>query len=450
MENTCGADGPDMQILLDVLRETWGVTQHMAPYLLFGFAAAGLLAAWVSPRWLERHLGGSGPGPVIKATLFGIPLPLCSCGVVPIAFSLRRHGATRGATASFLLSTPQTGVDSILATYAMFGPLFAIYRPLVALATGLLGGGLVEALGERDSVRSPAEAPAAGGEKESPKKGWARLREAVRYGLVSLPGDIALPLVIGLVISGLLAVLVPEDLIARHLGRGILPMLLLMAAGVPLYVCATASVPVAASFLALGASPGAALAFLVVGPATNAATIAVVWRVLGRRTAALYLAAVVGIALGAGLLLDLLVSWTARTAPQLVPGCHVADEPGWLAAASGAALLALLAHAWWSRRFRRSRKDRPDGGRPAGAEEDERKGALGEPPRRTRLELRVEGMRCSHCQSTVLEALSEIDGVTSARVDLAAGRATVEGRDLDTAAVVRTVEAAGYRAHEAV
>src|SRR5208283_5713248 len=131
--------------------QCWLVLLEMAPYLLFGFALAGLMSIWISPEWTERHLGGTGLGPVIKATLLGIPLPLCSCSVIPVAASMRRHGASRAAATAFLLSTPQTGVDSIAVTYALLGPIFAVFRPIAALISGVLGGALVLAFGQANS-----------------------------------------------------------------------------------------------------------------------------------------------------------------------------------------------------------------------------------------------------------------------------------------------------------
>jgi uncharacterized membrane protein YraQ (UPF0718 family) len=139
----------------DFARETWLLTAEMSSFLLLGFAVAGLLSVFISPAWLERHLGGGGLAPVFKASLFGVPLPLCSCGVIPVSASLRQHGASRAATTAFLLSTPQTGVDSIMVTWSMLGPLFAIFRPVIALLTGLLGGSLVQAVVSDRSQGSP-------------------------------------------------------------------------------------------------------------------------------------------------------------------------------------------------------------------------------------------------------------------------------------------------------
>ena len=274
-----------------IAQESWGVLGQMAPYLLFGFVIAGALSVWVSPAWVERRLGGQGLRGVFLASLLGVPLPLCSCGVIPVSASIRRHGAGRGATTAFLISTPQTGVDSIAVTYAMFGWLYAVFRPLAALATGMVGGVLAQ-LVEPDGAKPDGHrsAPSPCREACCTTDGGSRAIQAVRYGLVTLPRDIGLPLLIGVVIAGAIGALVPPQALQPYLGGGVVAILLAMAAGLPIYVCATASVPLAAGLMHLGASPGAALAFLIAGPATNAATLSVVWKLLGRRTVAVYLA----------------------------------------------------------------------------------------------------------------------------------------------------------------
>ena len=189
--------------------ESWAVLGEMAPYLLFGFLMAGVLSVCISPEFVERHLGGRGFGPVVKAALFGVPLPLCSCGVIPVAASFRRHGASRAATTSFLLSTPQTGVDSIAITYALLGAAFAIYRPIIALATGLLGGLLVMLFGRSKRNGGPAddqppECHDSCCSEEGPKRNivW----RALEHGFITLPRDIGWPLLIGVVFAGAIGV----------------------------------------------------------------------------------------------------------------------------------------------------------------------------------------------------------------------------------------------------
>jgi uncharacterized membrane protein YraQ (UPF0718 family)/copper chaperone CopZ len=447
-----------IDLITRILTESWLVFGEMAPYLWLGFLVAGLLSVWVSAEWMERHLGGRGMGPVFKASLFGVPLPLCSCGVIPVSASLRRHGASRGATTAFLLSTPQTGVDSILVTHAMLGPLFAIYRPLVALLTGVLGGGLVSALDE-----SPAERTAAEGNGEiaaqtkcnddccsaDPRQGtW---RRALKYGLITLPRDIGTALLIGVLIAGALSALVPPGSLTAYLGSGLVSILLLMVAGVPLYVCATASVPIAAGFMHMGASPGAALAFLIAGPATNAATITTVLRVMGRRTTVIYLLTVALSAVGCGLLLNWIAPRAAAAIPQLTIHTHGTSTGGLLFHLVAIAMLLVLLNAYldgaWSRRRaeRAGSQSAPLVGPATPGEGPAQDGQVQDSPAQV-VQLAITGMNCSHCSESVRRAINDCSGVDSVDVDLDRSRATIRGTNLDPDAMVQIVSSLGYQA----
>ena len=286
-----------------IITEFWMTVAKMSPYLLFGFFVAGLLSVLISARLVREHLGGSGIWPVIKASIFGVPLPLCSCGVIPVAMSLRKQGAGKAATVAFLLSTPQTGVDSVLVTLSLLGPVFMLFRPVVALITGALGGLMIN-LFDTDKKELPNIIRQT---ENSPEKQRSRLAEIFNHGFVTLPKDIGPAMLLGLVVAALISALVPDDYFAgRLIGTGFIAMLIMMFLGIPVYVCATASVPIAAALIAKGLSPGAALVFLMTGPATNAATFVTIWKVLGRKTALLYIITVVICALGAGMALDVM------------------------------------------------------------------------------------------------------------------------------------------------
>ncbi len=326
-------------MLIEVGMAVRGTAIEMAPYLLFGFFVAGLLSVVVSPELVEKHLGGHGMWPIVKASLFGIPLPLCSCGVIPVAASLRRHGASAGATASFLLSTPQTGVDSVMVSLSLLGPVFAIFRPLFAFVTGIVGGTIVQSAddsaGNSTEIEPCVDSCCQVGHSES------RLRRALRHGFVTLPGDIAKPLLIGLVVAGAVSAVIHPSFLPEVLGTGMLAMIVMMALGIPVYVCATASVPVAAALMMKGITPGAALVFLMTGPATNAATVATIWKMLGRRAAVTYLAVVAFTALGAGMLLD----YVFKVGDFTSGGFSVLMLPEWVRVASAAVLVVLLGMA---------------------------------------------------------------------------------------------------------
>jgi uncharacterized membrane protein YraQ (UPF0718 family) len=289
-----------------IVFDFWATVAEMSPYLLFGFFVAGLLSVFVSQRLVERHLGGRGILPVLKASLFGVPLPLCSCGVIPVSMSLHKHGASKGSTISFLLSTPQTGVDSIFVTLSLLGPVFAVFRPLAALATGVIGGCLVNAF-DRDGKNGGPVPPkctdqCCGGAENH------KITRGLKYGFVTLPADIGRAMLAGLLIAAAISALVPDGFFAEKLGTGIFAMVVMMFLGMPVYVCATASVPVAASLMLKGLTPGAALVFLMTGPATNAASFVTIWKILGRRTALIYLLTVAGCALAGGILLDFITT----------------------------------------------------------------------------------------------------------------------------------------------
>jgi uncharacterized membrane protein YraQ (UPF0718 family) len=285
----------------------WATALEMSPYLLFGFFIAGLLSVLISPKIVERHLGGRGVWPVLKASLFGVPLPLCSCGVIPVTMSLHKHGASRASAISFLLSTPQTGVDSILVTYSLLGPVFAIFRPIAAFITGIIGGIFVN-LFDKVPPQAPNNNKNSTDECCRPATSISRIWQGFRYGFITLPRDIAGALVVGLVIAAFITALVPDDFFAEILPSGFLAMLIMLALGIPVYVCASASVPIAAAMMLKGLGPGAAFVFLVSGPATNAASIVTIWKILGRKTAIIYLLTVIVCALAGGLLLDLIIS----------------------------------------------------------------------------------------------------------------------------------------------
>jgi uncharacterized membrane protein YraQ (UPF0718 family) len=292
-----------METAVSIIVKSWDVMAIMAPYLLLGFFVAGVLGAFVPVSFIENHLGKRGIWQIMKASLLGVPIPLCSCSVIPVTASLRRHGATKGAAISFLTSTPQTGVDSIAATWGLLGPVFATFRVVVAFITGVLCGVMVEAF------TPPGEDSANGCDDEhcpscNPKKGAHRWGQVFTYGFGVLPRDIGRALLGGIIVSGLLGALVPADFFTRYLSSEWLSMLAVLCLGIPLYVCSTGSIPIALAMIGMGLSPGAALVFLITGPATNAATIATVLKTMGRQVVAIYLITLAGCSLAAGWLLN--------------------------------------------------------------------------------------------------------------------------------------------------
>lgn len=298
-----------------------------APWLMLGLLVAGLMKALVPTELLSRHLGKSNYSAAIKAALLGAPLPLCSCGVIPAAMGLRRSGASKAATTSFLISTPETGVDSISITYAMLGPFMAIIRPIAAIVSAIAAGVWVSIYEQHEqtkssccSSKSEPETTSCCSSKSKPEpettsccssssskeetsccssKAIAptnsiikQLIAGVRFTFVDLIRDISLWLLIGLGLAAVIKTFVPIETLTAW-GDGLLAFIVMAAIGVPMYICATASTPIAAGLLFSGVSPGAILVFMLVGPATNIATIGLVKKELGNHALTAYLSSVV-------------------------------------------------------------------------------------------------------------------------------------------------------------
>ncbi|TGC11135.1 SO_0444 family Cu/Zn efflux transporter [Methanolobus halotolerans] len=320
--------------LMGIALESWNLFLEMAPYLFLGFTIAGLLHISIPEGQIIKYLGSSAGKfrSALNASLLGIPIPLCSCGVVPTALSLQKRGATKGATLSFLISTPETGVDSISITYALLDPIITVFRPFATLITALSAGIAENFLG-REEVRAPEDRTTEkiinlddnllqvqpvtacndtscscqalpGTEKKLSVT--ERLKEGFRYAYFELLGDISKWLLFGIVVAGIISYAVPYELVQTYLGGGIASMVLMLLVGIPLYICATTSTPLAAALIAKGMSPGTAFVFLLAGPATNAATITMVTKFLGKRSAAIYLVTIAVCSLIFGLILDLI------------------------------------------------------------------------------------------------------------------------------------------------
>ncbi len=359
-----------------VLSETLRILNEMSVYLLIGFLFAGLLHVAMQ-RWqnLTRLLAGNNVRSVVLSALFGAPLPVCSCGVLPAALALRKNGASKGAATSFLISTPETDIVSILLTYTLLGPLMAVIRPVTAVLTAITAGVLVninerrhpevapgEAAGDASACTDECGADHAYIEISGPPAAGARRHWVVRslhYGFVEFFDDIIGWVVFGVVVGGLITALIPADLLAGRAGGSLLTMLLMLVIGIPMYICAAASTPIAAGLIAVGLSPGAALIFLLAGPAASIASITVVTRFMGRRTVITYLATIAAFSLAAGLLLNWLIA--AGSSPLIArataPG-GATFPPAVNSAAS--ALLVLLSLVsfyrtrmaiWWTQRL---------------------------------------------------------------------------------------------------
>lgn len=374
-------------------------------------------------------------------------MPLCSCGVIPVTLSLRDKGASNGATASFLTSTPQTGVDSFLATYAMLGPVFAVYKLFVSFFSGIFVGLAVELFGGEDrrnrhrpppalsraapapfsSMRSPALNPkgaAASAPAQQPT--WT---ESFRYGLVTMPGDIAGALLLGFILAGVISALAPADLLSLIPGGAVTAILIAPAITVPLYICSTGSIPLALALVHSGLPIGAALVLLVAGPATSIATITTMRKVLGGRQTAVYVAGVI------------VTAWTAAFVYEQVFGNagltgihemeHIMDLPLWKHL-SGIALIALLVVPFIRSKFRTSKPQL------------EAKPLLDAQT----ATIEVSGMTCSHCEKSVRDGLASLPFVKQIlSVDRNRNQAILQGDNFDESAIRQKLESLGFDYH---
>ena len=336
--------------LLLFLTDTWHVFTDAAPYVLFGFFAAGIIKAVLPDDAVARHLGGGSFAAVIKASLLGIPLPLCSCGVIPAAISLRKQGAGRGPSAAFLVSTPESGVDSIAITWALLDPVMTIVRPVAAFLTGTLTGVLINLLPEEPSSLTvdPAACacPDSGCGEHAPASLRHRLSQGVQYAFGELLKDIGGWLLIGVVIAGLVTTLVPDGFFALLFEHQAASLFLMLIVGIPLYMCASASTPIAAALVLKGLSPGAALVFLLAGPATNAATLTVVARFWGRKATVVYLGAIAFCSLVFGWLVNQLYFWLGLDINRWLTSSAAHEVSLW-GHLMAIVLLLLIGRAYW-------------------------------------------------------------------------------------------------------
>jgi uncharacterized protein len=395
--------------VMDFMLSLWNTAQELAPWLFLGAAISALMHRFLPPGFIRRHL--SGYGGVLKAVGLGVPLPLCSCGVIPAGIGLKKDGASDGSSIAFLISTPQTGVDSVLVSAAFLGWPFALFKVGSAALTGIVGGGLVELTSRGKPETETAAEETSGGAISQPS--WKAAGEHGIQLLRSIWGW----LLFGMLLSAAIEALVPGSMLSA-LPAG-WSSLAALAVSVPLYVCATASVPIAAALVAGGLPLGAALVFLMAGPATNAATIGAVRKEFGGRATAIYLSTVVIGSMGLGTCFDFLL------APAAVEGHAGMDHQTWWGTLSAALLgLSICAFAIEEALHRM----KVGIGREAGA-----------------LSVEVEGMSCQGCVRKLERMLGENAEIEEAEVQLSPGRAVVQG-SISQEALIRLVSEAGFEA----
>jgi len=397
-----------MDIIVRFLQESINLWLEISPYLLIGVIAAGLLHLFLGKQFISRHLGKGGITSVIKATILGIPLPVCSCGVIPLASSLRKDGAHKSSVLSFLVSTPTTGVDSFFATYSLLGLLFAVFRSIAAFFSGIVVG-IFEYIIEGKKERT-RDIPSHSHTKTATSH---KLREFFTYSFVEIPQDIGKWLIFGTLVGGFISAVIPDDFLASHL---VFPFDFLSAliVGVPLYVCATGSIPIAVSLIQKGFSPGAGLVFLIVGPATNAITLSFVRAKLGKKSFLIYLISIIVVGIILGLIFNHLWFAFGNNTNLLRAGGKML--PLAVKIPSAIVLLIIIMCSLYLKKKPRFTAD---------------------------MEILVSGIHCQHCKLTLEGRLKNIPGIIAVQVDVEKKLVDIKGKP-NKEDVIRAIKEAGY------
>ena len=403
---------------MELLHTLLFMLNEMSPYILLGFLIAGIMHAFIPQHTFARHLSGIGWKSVIKSAAIGIPLPLCSCGVLPTAIAMRRSGASKAASTSFLISTPQTGIDSIVATWSLLGPAFAVIRPLAALITAVLGG---MAVGKSETIMNKQAVFQAKEAVESETNCiFHKCGNAIRYGFIDLVGSIGSWLVMGLIIATLITVYVPADFFSALSSRPLLSMITVLIISVPMYVCATGSIPIALSLVLKGFSPGTAFVLLMAGPAANFASFTLISREMGRKAAIVYLISIILGAITFGLIIDYMLpdEWFRL---ENIQDIAKHDHGFCLFPSICSAILVILLVITFIKSHKHHHIKHST----------------------MTKEYTIKGMNCSHYQMTVTKNISSVKGVKQVDVNLSTGIATVEGKH-KADDIVAAVRKAGF------
>ncbi len=438
-----------MEVIINFIKsffhELFYLTSEMGIYLLLGFLIAGLIHAFLPESFINKHIGKRGFLSSFKSSLLGVPLPLCSCGVVPTALSLKKSGASNGAVVSFLISTPQTGMDSIAATYSLLGGFFAFFRVVVAFITGVIGGFITDLFSKQksgdlnsntngfinksiDKISCCSEVNNGYCGTELKKGGFFyRLKTVFSYGFGELLESIAGWIALGLVIGALISVVVPDNFFSLYLSNRFVMYLLILAVSAPLYICATGSIPIASSLILKGISPGAAFIFLMAGPATNSVTFTVLYKTIGRKSTFFYIGTIILGAIAGGFLIDYLffdVAMKQIAANQSVSSISLIKTIG------GVVFGFLLLKALLFKKKEECGCSDGKSERCSVKEEDS-------------FVYKVKGMTCNHCKITVSKIVENIKGVKNYSINLEKGELLVTG-DFDLESLKSSLKEYGY------
>ncbi len=468
-----------------------GISDHivlifidMAPYLVLGLFFVGILHILFSKDFVLKHIGKDNIASVVKASVLGVPLPLCSCGVIPTAVFMSKNGASKGSVISFLISTPQTGIDSIMATYGMMGWLFAIYRPIVAFVSGIIGGIIVNIFTKKDGIDIIDENlinedaictdSCCGSEftssslniiEDDDSKGsfkiYSSLKKSYNYAFVEFLDDIAIHFIVGIILSGLISYYLPIDFLQTYnLDSGLTAMLIMVIIGIPMYICATASIPIAITLMLKGLSPGAALVFLSVGPLTNAASLSILYKVFSKKVLLIYLVTSSVLAIGFGYLFDFGIVYFDYNVSEMISMNHehTSDMTKLIYSIFSLYLLFALSMSIYRRKFRKyftaSKKKNNNITnvkiksyiknesllpKVETSFEEKKSNTIYE------LKLLVDGMSCNHCVNNVKSGVNKLENIGNIEIDLSTKEVSITGKDLDKELITETINGLGYK-----
>ncbi len=414
------------EFILTFLKDFGTILSEMSPFLLLGFFFAGLLYAFIPKHRIEKYFNGSPFRSSVLAAIFGIPLPLCSCGVIPTGAAFYKNGASKGGTVSFLIATPQTGVDSILATFSLMGLPFAIMRPIAALVSGVTGGLITSTITKNEPQIEEYH------ESEAKAKNLRqKISDVFRYGFVEFIQDISKWLVIGLILAAIISSLIPNEFFEVLNMPPIVQMLVILIISIPLYICATGSIPLAAILILKGISPGAALVLLMAGPATNAATITMIGKVLGKKSLFAYLGSIIVGALTFGLIIDYVLptDWFTQITNQHIGHEHTGNL-SWWQISSGIVLAGLIINGVFQKKL--------------SIKKDSNNTQINYTTMDVHT-IKVEGMTCNHCKANVENNLEKLSFIDSAKVNLADKTVTLEGDNIKLDEAKDLINSLGYK-----
>jgi len=414
-----------MNIITGIAQEIWFLLKEMAPYLLFGFFIAGILNIAIPPKKIYKHLSGKSFWSNVKASLFGIPLPLCSCGVIPVAAYLRKEGAGKGATISFLSSTPTTGVDSILATYALLGPVYAIIRPIAAFFAGIFGGTLTNVIDKTPDdniiLQEGFSCNLCDETEPHSHKFHEKVKAVFRYGFFDLIEDVAKWILIGIVIGSIISFFVPDNFVERYFGNPLFAYPIMLIISIPMYVCATGSIPIAASLILKGMTPGAGLIFLIARPATNAATISFVGGKLGKKSMISYLVSIIITGLLFGFFIDHIWNLSGKNINFFTSSMKML--PAWIKTSSAILLILLILRAFLLKFFMNKKI----------IIQDENMENI----------FKIPDMNCKHCVMSIQNEIKKVSGVKKIDISLSDKLVNVIG-EYNRNEVIIAIRNAGY------